>query len=572
MYPIIFLDIETNLAHNTIWLVVTQLDDVVKEWTSAEGLEKYLEGSTVCGHNIIGFDAPVLKKVWNVYIDESCLVDTLVMSRLYSPDIEPACIVGEKAPSPHSLAAWGIRLSMYKGSFTNYDGGYSEDMVVYCKQDVAITSYLYNHLSSLLSRENFSQQSIALEHKAALICKQMEVNGFMLDEPKAMTLMAQLSGRMSEIESKMQEVFLPIVEERLSDKTGKRLKDKTTIFNPGSRQQIAERLQTLGVVFTKHTDKGHIIVDEAVLEGIQLPEAKLVAEYLLIQKRVAQLKSWLELVQPDGRVHGKVITNGAVTGRCTHSSPNMGQVPSVASPYGPECREMWTVPNGKVLVGVDLSGIELRCLAHYMRDEEWQHELLNGDVHWKNAKAFGLVGKDVAKDDGNQDHKRIRNLTKVMTYAMLYGAGPEKIGITAGVSKPKGRKLIDNFLYNTPALRKLKEKIEKLSTDGTLPGLDGRRLRIRAPHAALNTLLQGAGAVVAKQWLVECSKGLAEASIPAKLVAFVHDETQWEIDVVYAQQAKFIIEQAAVKAGEALQFRCPVAAEGKVGNNWKECH
>jgi DNA polymerase I-like protein with 3'-5' exonuclease and polymerase domains len=400
----------------------------------------------------------------------------------------------------------------------------------------------------------------------------MEVNGFMLDEPKAMTLMAQLSGRMSEIESKMQEVFLPIVEERISDKTGKRLKDKTTIFNPGSRQQIAERLQTLGVVFKKFTDKGHIIVDEAVLEGIQLPEAKLVAEYLLIQKRVAQLKSWLELVQPDGRVHGNVITNGAVTGRCTHSSPNMGQVPSVASPYGPQCREMWTVPTGKVLVGVDLSGIELRCLAHYMRDAEWQDELLNGDVHWKNAKAFGLVGKDVAKDDDNQDHKRIRNLTKVMTYAMLYGAGPEKIGITAGVSKPKGKKLIDNFLYNTPALKRLKEKIEKLSADGTLPGLDGRRLRIRAPHAALNTLLQGAGAVVAKQWLVECSRGLAEASIPAKLVAFVHDETQWEIDVVYAQQAKFIIEQAAIKAGEALQFRCPVAAEGKVGNNWKECH
>ena len=394
----------------------------------------------------------------------------------------------------------------------------------------------------------------------------------MLDEPKAMTLMAQLSGRMSEIESKMQEVFLPIVEERISDKTGKRLKDKTTIFNPGSRQQIAERLQTLGVVFKKFTDKGHIIVDEAVLEGIQLPEAKLVAEYLLIQKRVAQLKSWLELVQPDGRVHGNVITNGAVTGRCTHSSPNMGQVPSVASPYGPQCREMWTVPTGKVLVGVDLSGIELRCLAHYMRDAEWQDELLNGDVHWKNAKAFGLVGKDVAKDDDNQDHKRIRNLTKVMTYAMLYGAGPEKIGITAGVSKPKGKKLIDNFLYNTPALKRLKEKIEKLSADGTLPGLDGRRLRIRAPHAALNTLLQGAGAVVAKQWLVECSRGLAEASIPAKLVAFVHDETQWEIDVVYAQQAKFIIEQAAIKAGEALQFRCPVAAEGKVGNNWKECH
>jgi DNA polymerase I-like protein with 3'-5' exonuclease and polymerase domains len=568
----IYLDIETNTSHDTIWLCVTMKDGVVTHWRNPEGLLEYLGDDKVCGHNIIGFDAPVLSKVWGIVIHPYNLVDTLALSRLYKPDIEMVSIEGQKAPSLHSLEAWGIRLGEHKISFTDFDAGWSEDMAQYCEQDVLLLRRLHNHLTKVMVDEGFSDKSIELEHEVAVICKRMEDTGFMLDERKAMLLQAELSGRMADIEAQMQEVFKPIVEQRWSDKTGKQLKDKTTIFNPGSRQQIAERLQGLGVVFKKKTEKGHIIVDETVLEGIDLPEAKLVSEYLMLQKRVAQVSSWLELVQPDGRVHGRVITNGAVTGRCTHSSPNMAQVPAVGNPYGAECREMWTVPKGKVQVGVDLSGIELRCLAHYMRDLEWQEELLKGDIHWKNCQAFGLVPKGTIKDDGNSEHKKFRNQTKTMTYSMLYGAGGAKVGLTAGVSASKGKQLIENFLDNTPALKKLKNKISKIGANGKLPGLDGRILWIRSQHAALNTLLQCAGAVVAKQWLVESTKALNEANIDAKLIAFVHDETQWEVDVSQAQQAVDIIEKAATKAGEVLQFRCPVAAEGKIGNNWQQTH
>lgn len=568
----IFLDIETDSKHSTIWLCVTEKDGELKRWTSPEGLQEYIGDRVVVGHNIIGFDAPLLTSIWHVNIDNVRLIDTLVLSRLYKPDIEVAFIEGQRAPSPHSLEAWGIRLGSYKIGFTDFDGGLTEDMAIYCEQDVLLLKKLYRHLETEMEKEGFSSRSIELEHKVALICRQMENNGFMLNEQKAMILQAQLSGRMADIEANMQEVFKPIVEERWSEKTGKKLKDKITVFNPGSRQQIAERLQQLGVVFKKKTDKGNIVVDEDVLKDIDLPEAKLVAEYLLIQKRVAQIGSWLELVQADGRVHGRVITNGAVTGRCTHSNPNMAQVPAVGNPYGAECREMWCVPSGKVQVGVDLSGIELRCLAHYMRDLEWQEELLKGDIHWKNCQAFGLVPKGTVKDDGNSEHKKFRNQTKTMTYAMLYGAGAAKIGLTAGVSETKGKKLIENFLDNTPALRKLKDKIAKLGKDGKLPGLDGRVLWIRSQHSALNTLLQCAGAVVAKQWLIEATKAITEAGINAKLIAFVHDETQWEVDVANAQHAVKIIENAARKAGEVLEFRCPVDAEGKIGNNWRECH
>lgn len=570
----IFLDIETNLKHDTIWLCVTKHNTTgeVRHWREADTLQQYLDGEQVVGHNIIGFDAPVLKKVWGVDIPDNKLVDTLVMSRLYKPDIDIVVPEQGKAPSPHSLEAWGYRLGSHKIGFTDFDGGWTQEMAIYCEQDVLLLENLYNHLTTVMVKEGFSLQSIQLEHDVAIICRGMEDNGFMLDIQKAMVLNATLSGRMSDIEEDMQKVFPPIVEQRFSEKTGKQLKDKVTVFNPGSRQQIAERLAGLGVVFTKKTDKGNVIVDEAVLEKIDLPEAKLVAEYLMIQKRVAQISSWLELVGDDGRVHGRVTTNGAVTGRATHSSPNMAQVPAVGSPFGAECREMWRVPKGYKQVGVDLSGIELRCLGHYLNDQEWMDELLKGDIHWFNAQSFGLVEKGTVKDDNNPEHKKARNTTKTLTYGVLYGAGAAKAGSIVGGNSSKGKKLIDSFINNTPGLSSLKKKISRLMAKGHLPALDGRRVWVRSEHAALNTLLQSAGAIIAKQWLIESTKLLQEKGINAKLLAFVHDETQWEVREDQAEEAARLIEQAATKAGEALKFRCPVDAEGKVGNNWRECH
>lgn len=605
----IFLDIETNLAHNKIWLCVTRKEGEVIRWRTLDGLQEYLGDNIVVGHNLIGFDKPVLEKVWNIHIDNDKCIDTLVLSRLYKPDIDVVSIEGSKAPSPHSLEAWGIRLGSHKIAFTDYDAGYSEEMAVYCEQDTALLEKLYVELTTYLNSLGFSAQSILLEHAVAFICKEMEDNGFMLDMQKAMSLHATLAGRMADIETQMCETFKPTYEtlktpeywevvtpdwkEFKAETKGELLQKikeagykagliKEAIagpmrvrehpFNPGSRQQIAERLIDLGVKFSKKTEKGNIIVDETVLEGIDLPEAKLVAEYLMIQKRVAQIASWLELVKDDGRVHGRVTTNGAVTGRCTHSSPNMGQIPSVGNPYGGECREVWTVPFKKKLVGVDLSGIELRCLGHYLNDQAWIDELLKGDIHWFNAQSFGLVPKDTVKDDNNPDHKKARNTTKTLTYGVLYGAGSAKAGSIVGGNSSKGKMLIDNFINNTPGLAALKKKISKFVSRGHLPGLDGRRVWIRSEHAALNTLLQSAGAIIAKQWLVESTSALKLANIDAKLVAFVHDETQWEVPEEDAQRAVEIIEAAAATAGTVLQFRCPVNAEGKIGNNWRECH
>ncbi len=546
---LITLDIETNTSHDNIWVVVTQdvnTGEVLEHYNSYTLETLLLNCEGVIGHNIIGFDAPVLERVWGIHIPVDILIDTLVLSRLYNPSLEGG----------HSLDSWGKRFGDPKIDFDDYDGGLTPEMVDYCIQDVALTTRLYKHLTDSLKREEFSEQCVDLERKVAIITAQQERNGFMLDVEQATLLWQDITHKMRTITAELQKVFPPIVEERWSEKTGKRLKDKVTEFNVGSRKQIAERLEGVGVKFKLQTEKGAIIVNEKVLEGIDIPEAKMIYEYLMLQKRAAQIDSWLTH-EKDGRVHGRVITNGAVTGRMTHHSPNLAQVPSVSAPYGRECRSFWRVPEGHKLVGCDASGLELRMLAHYMRDERYTNEILSGDIHTANMKAAGLTD---------------RNQAKTFIYAFLYGAGAAKIGQIVGGGYREGQQLIDSFLRNTPALAKLREKVAKHATAGTLPALDGRRLRVRSEHAALNTLLQGAGAIVMKQALVLLADRLSTYDIPHKLVANVHDEFQIEVPENFADVVGKAAVRAIKNAGDVLDLRCPLDAEYNVGNNWAETH
>lgn len=524
-------------------------------WTFTEPspLKKLLQDyDAVAGHNIIGFDAPVLQRVWNVDLSTKEHIDTLLLSRLYNPSRDGG----------HSLAAWGTQFGFPKGDFTDFDGGLTPQMLEYCQRDVELTTMLFHWLTVNMNKEGFSGNCRELEHAVAKITTQQERTGFKLDVNNANALYAQLCSKMVGIEKELQAVFPPIVEKRVSEKTGKPLKDKVTVFNPGSRQQIAQRLVALGAKFDKQTEKGNDIVDETVLDGIDLPEAKLIQEYLMLQKRTTQIDSWLKAVRDNGRVHGRVVSNGAVTGRMTHSSPNMAQIPSVGTkekpvPYGKECRALWIVDEGKKLVGIDASGLELRMLAHYMLDDEYTLEVVSGDIHTKNQLAAGLSN---------------RNQAKTFIYAFLYGAGSPKIGSIVGGGAREGQQLIDKFLRNTPALKRLRESVEKDSAKGVLTGLDGRKLRVRSSHSALNTLLQGAGAIVMKQALVILDEKIKKYNIPAQFVANVHDEWQIEVDEWFADTVGKLGVQAIKEAGEFFAMKCPLTGEYKVGNNWAETH
>jgi DNA polymerase I-like protein with 3'-5' exonuclease and polymerase domains len=263
-------------------------------------------------------------------------------------------------------------------------------------------------------------------------------------------------------------------------------------------------------------------------------------------------------MKEDGRVHGKVITNGAVTGRMTHMSPNMAQVPNSSAIYGHECRELWTVEKGYKLVGIDASGLELRMLAHYMKDDEYTTEVVSGDIHTANQRAAGL---------------ETRNQAKTFIYAFLYGAGASKIGKIVGGSAKEGERLISNFLKNTPKLHTLRQTVSSLfSKEGTLPGLDGRRLQVRSEHSALNTLLQGAGAIVMKQALVILDDKLSKLGVDYKFVANVHDEWQIEVEDGYEDIVGKLGVQSIEQAGKKLNMNCPLTGEYRAGLTWKDTH
>jgi DNA polymerase-1 len=531
--------------------------------------ECLMEGVTeVIGHNIIRYDIPVVERLLDVSIDCK-ITDTLVMSRLYNPQLEGG----------HSLAAWGERLKFPKGDYHDWTA-LTPEMVEYCQQDVRVTECLYKKLKQELAP--FGDDSVDLEHSVQSAIGRQITNGWLLDERKATDLVAQLQEKQYDLEEAVHEKFRPLptfVKEivpkykkdgSLSSVGLKFLGDNWTQvdgtfsridwpeFNLGSRQQIGRYLRLFGWKPDKFTETGQAIVDEKTLETVtDIPEAQLIAEYLMVQKRIAQVQSWLDAVEDDGRVHGQVNACGAVTGRMTHSKPNMAQVPAVGAPYGYECRACWVVPEGHKLVGVDASGLELRMLASFMNDKEYTNEILNGDIHTTNQVNAGLSTRAQAK---------------TFIYAFLYGAGDAKIGSIVDGSQRTGARLRQRFLENTPALAELRERVSIASQRGYLRGLDGRCLHIRSEHSALNTLLQSAGAVVMKKALQIFTDYAPKWNLTYKLLGSIHDEYQIEAPEDQADKVGWLMVECIKAAGVALDLKCPLDGEYKVGNNWAETH
>jgi len=573
-------DIETDGLNPTVIWCLVAIDDKGKFYNYTEdnideGIKLLQDADKIIGHNILGFDIPVIKKLYGIDLyDANKVVDTLVLSRLFNPTREGG----------HSIAKWGYKLGIPKKDSPEWTS-FNEEMLSYCQRDVSINFKLFNYLKK--ESIGFSKDSIMLEHKVTYLLEEQKQNGFLFDYEKAMLLTSELSSKLKETEDKVHETFQPIwiddklitpklkkdgqlskqglTEQEYTDIIEGRLEQKPFMrktlqeFNLGSRKQIGQRLQELGWKPNKFTPTGQAIVDESTLKKIKhIKEAQLIADFLLYQKRLAQVHSWIEAVNnSDNRVHASVICTGAITGRMAHRSPNMAQVPSVSSPYGKECRACWTVPEGYKLVGIDASGLELRMLAHYMADKEYINEIINGDIHTTNREFAGLKSRDEAK---------------TFIYALIYGAGDEKIGRIINGSKDSGRALRERFLSSLPALRTLKQRVDRASQKKFLKGLDGRKIIIRHKHAALNTLLQGGGAIVMKKALTLLDLDLKLNTIDAKIVANIHDEWQIEVKESQADYVGRAGVQAIKDAGIHYKMRCPLDGEYKIGGSWYETH
>tara|TARA_R100000742_G_C4279678_1_gene105261 strand:- start:17125 stop:18897 length:1773 start_codon:yes stop_codon:yes gene_type:complete len=571
IHCIVALDTATN---DVFTFDNTQLD---------EGYEMLQSATKLIGHNILNYDIPVVERIANIDLSDKKVVDTLVLSRLFKPTRE----------GNHGLEGWGYRLGYKKGDFGDQEDAweyYSPEMLEYCKRDVLLNYKVYNALK--IESKGFTPESVRIEHQTAKIVDQQRTNGFVLDLPKVMSLAGMFETKLFELEEEVQKEFHATVEKQIlthsytaagkvakiaKDQHGKgvRLTDEeykhftmyqnpkpliretTTEFNLGSRKQIGEYLIRFGWKPKKFTPTGQPMVNETILKKVQgIPQAALIANYLMIQKRLGQVKSWIEeFNESTGRVHGYVNHNGAVTGRMTHSHPNMAQIPSSSSPYGKECRSCWIVPEDYKLVGIDASGLELRMLAHYLNDEDYTNEILNGDIHTTNQKLAGLQSRDQAK---------------TFIYALLYGAGDAKLGTVAGRGREAGKRLRQSFFDNLPSFKTLTGRVQREARGGFIKGLDGRKLTVRSEHAALNTLLQGAGAIVMKQSLILLNNKLK--GLDAKFVANVHDEWQIECHESIADQVGQLGVDAIIEAGKVFNLNCPLNGDYNVGENWSETH
>ena len=569
------------------------------------GLELLSNADKVIFHNGLKFDIPAIKKIYPRFELKKNVkyFDTLITSRLFWPELEPVDAakfshIDRKYFGRHSLAAWGERLGVSKIKFKEETkkedkeikdvwAQWSETMQKYCEGDVEVSTKLYEYMSA----QNADPRSVELEHEFALVMAKQEAFGFPFNEKAAFALVNTLKARRSELEDRLQETFPPIAEERWSEKTGKQLKTKVTVFNPASRQQTAQRLQEKYPEITfDSTEKGSPKVDDDVLEilGQKYPEANLLAEYQLLNKRLGQIaegkEAWLKHCQTynDGRIHGEVVTNACISGRCSHKRPNMAQVPSVGHAFGAECRALFYAPNGWSLVGADASGLELRALGAwlaYFDDGEYASLVSKDgfDIHTYNAKLFGIY------DGIGEISKATRDLSKRLIYCILYGGGAKKTGSIISPDSnedsqyKQGKKTIDTFYSNLPAIKKLKDLIEERITQrGYLTGIDGRRLQIRSKHSALNQLLQSTGAIAVKKATTILYDDLSnEGLVFGKdwgFVAHVHDEYQALVKPEYVDLYTKLAIDSFRKSGEYFQLKCPLTGESRTGKNWMETH
>jgi DNA polymerase I-like protein with 3'-5' exonuclease and polymerase domains len=482
----------------------------------------------------------------------------------------------------HTLAAWGQRLGNFKLAKPVDFAEFTEEMLTYCVQDVDSNVTLYK----FLKQKNINDKAFQIELNFWNNMIDLEMSGFPFDVSYATSLYGQLSKEREQIRKELITLFPTRTIERLSEKTGKPLKPKVIEFNPGSRDHIAywfrEKYKWQPKEFTP---SGKPEINADILEELDYPEAAELKRFFELDKVIGMIAegkaAWLKLIGPDNRIHGRINTLGAASTRCTHNSPNLAQVPSPRKPFGKECRTMFCAPKGYKLVGVDLNAIELRCFAHYLAaydNGDYSNAIEGGDIHWKNAVAAGFYPDDGKPyDEKDPKMKQARNNAKTFIYALIYGAGDPKLGAIVGGGKKEGTKIREKFYEAIPAIEQLTNEVKAAAeARGFIKLLHGAIIPVRKAFAALNTLLQGAGAVVLKEWTNE-TRRMADAAgyVYNKdwwFAANVHDEIQLVVKDSLAKDFAKLTEQAAFKAGETLGMRCPVRAEAKIGQNWYETH
>ena len=570
-----------------------------EEDTIAEGWDILQRADVVIGHNIIQYDLPVLERLYGGGV-RGRVFDTLVAARVLWPDAKNHPFGG------NSLKAFGKHLKCMKG---DYEGGWeswNQDMEDYCVQDTLVSTAIFDYIKPKCKP---FKHAVQLEHKVASVCAKMQDNGVRIDVTQAEALIDQFDLIKARCMQSLNTAFpgdiikttlktpaywflpdgdKPSTENRRWPTKGKapanlrpllkkgpgKMKQTVVPFNPGSAHHVADRLKRKYGWEAPLTEKGNPSVTEDVLKRLDYDEAKLILHHDMADKRLQHLADWVKRARncrTPGIIHPQINTCGAATSRGTHQQPNQTACPKVHANkdgpilgfegrYGVEMRSLWgPTQEGWDQVGGDASGLELRILGHalYPWDNgKYANEVINGDVHQRTADKTGMT----------------RNGVKTPTYATLYGAGADHLDDLCG-GPGTGQKFKDGFEASIDGFGQLKAWCAQCASEkGFVPLLDGRHAPIRSEHAALNTLLQGNGAILMKVAMVICEASLSLQGLRYGWMLWPHDEFQFEAHPDDSEAVGNTIVSSIRRAGEVLRVKCPMDGEFKIGRNWAETH
>jgi len=617
----VYLDIETDMPSNQTFSDMGQL--AMKEITCvcvrkkgitltflnkshAKDLISFTAGVPVVGHNIIRFDAPILKRLWGVdLIADSEVIDTLMMSK-----------ISEINRKSHSLDSYSEELGIEKPPLSDQ----VSDMIVRCDADIKLTEALYRKLIQSKINKNIPDNPYKLEFRVAEIIARQHSHGISFNKSNATDLVKKIECEMAFIEEAVKDA-VPLVDSKPKAppkiqflKSGepnaaiKKYIDerKGTLYKKDTEWLVSMKVKGILHIFKLPlTDSYSIRVpldinspaavkDWLLGQGwvptmwnynsdkvktspklwddnkelcpniVKIPTARNIAEkiseYLTLRNRVNVVLGWLEnyRVQDEDTICSDADTMGAVTSRFTHKI--VANVPRSKSKFGKEMRGLFQARQGKNMVGWDASSLEARMEAHYTAaydGGEYARELLEGDIHTKNQLALGLSTRDKAK---------------TYKYAITYGASPKKLASTFNWSMAEAQQSFDKYWEANPALKKLVNEVQYRSDKGWIRAIDGRRIPVDSKHSALNRLLQSAGAIVMKYAMVIADRNIRKLGIDAHGLIRYHDEEQWECNPMYAEMVGTMGVESIKAAGRYLKLKIPLDGEFKIGSDWSETH
>ena len=595
-------DIETDSLDATkIWCIVAKDIDANQLYTwDGGGLERFREwalGVTEWwGHNFLCFDAPVLRRLLHVHIPRENIKDTLVLSRLFFPMLGGRKKILEEfkilpdiyKKGGHSLGDWGERLGIAKILFENFSE-YSQEMLTYCKRDVYLCDKLREHL--LAAGTKYSELSRNIEHEMTWILYGQKLNGFKFDVPKAQLVRAEIQDKANILKKAILKYF-PIIPKPnkectpVSTKAGHLAKNrlfgmeeselipegtftklKWQEFNLASSQQINERLKPYWKPYLKTPTGAWKVCEEnlATIKDSAPEDVKSLHTWSILNKRLQALKTWIDAVGDDDRIHGQVDSSGTWTYRAVHYSPNTANIVGVKTRsdkialYGKELRELWTVEEGNVLIGTDAASIQLRVLAHYINHPAYTKEVLEGDIHEKNREYMGGICPSRAQ-------------AKTYIYAWLLGAGVVKQADILGCTIFDGKTAEQRMINKTPGFRRFLERKRLYAKHGWMRGFDGRVDPLPSEHRTLAMMLQEGESTVMKLANILWNKWAVDDALWFKQLAFVHDEWQTESHPEDAETVGKLQVRGIQQAGKILKLNCPMDGKFKIGTTWAETH